>query len=250
MQDKDIFMSCHKIGALLKPCLYKMAKVFSKTESFLSFHLAQDVKDECAVFLMGRAISHWLSLQSCRRNSRDGKIVPTRKLFLVGGRVAPDHNLIKVVHVIRVSFPSTNMSRQLRLNCLVLNDDPSQMFTFEIEDTKTVAELKKAVKGQKRLFDDVPAADLVLWKVSIPTESDAEMQKMLEGFTPDTETPLRSAKKLNILFPKIKETEDDDIRVLVQIPKGEYSDIQVTYLHGSCSGPRSSPAPAPATAAP
>ena len=55
------------------------------------------------------------------------------------------------------------------LNCLVLGDDPSCLFTVEIANNKTVSILRKLIKDEKKpAFDHVPADALVLWKVSIP----------------------------------------------------------------------------------
>ena len=60
------------------------------------------------------------------------------------------------------------MSSTLNLNCLVLGDDASRVFPVEIANSKTVGDLRDAIKDKKRpAFDHVPADTLVLWKVSI-----------------------------------------------------------------------------------
>ena len=50
----------------------------------------------------------------------------------------------------------------------MLGDDASHIFPVEIVDSKTVGDLRDAIKDKKRpTFDHVPADTLVLWKVSI-----------------------------------------------------------------------------------
>ena len=60
------------------------------------------------------------------------------------------------------------MPRILELNCWVFGDDPNHVFSVEIEDTKTVSALKKAIKDEKEpTFDHIPADSLTLRKVII-----------------------------------------------------------------------------------
>ena len=120
------------------------------------------------------------------------------------------------------------MSDQLELYCLVLNDDPNRIFLVKIANTKSVGALKKAIKEEKRpLFDNIPADSLVLWDVSISTESDKDLQKELENFEADNKKSLRSTTKLSNLFQK---TEMETLHALIA-PTSEYSDIQAIYLH-------------------
>jgi hypothetical protein len=59
------------------------------------------------------------------------------------------------------------MSNTLELNCWVLGDDPSRVFAVEIASSKTVSFLKETIKDKKkRVFDDIDADSLNLWKVS------------------------------------------------------------------------------------
>jgi hypothetical protein len=59
----------------------------------------------------------------------------------------------------------------LQLNCLVLGEPRSRIFSVEIVQAKTVADLKDAVKEKKRpTFDHLPADALVLWKISTPID--------------------------------------------------------------------------------
>jgi hypothetical protein len=60
----------------------------------------------------------------------------------------------------------------LKLNCIVLGDDPSHAFEIKIAPTESVSALREVIKDKKKPhFDHVPADSLKLWKVSelIPT---------------------------------------------------------------------------------
>ena len=63
----------------------------------------------------------------------------------------------------------------LELNCLVLEEDHSHVFSVEISASKNVAALKKAIKKEKKhTFEHVDADALVLWTVSIPADDTLE----------------------------------------------------------------------------
>ncbi|KAG2064390.1 hypothetical protein BDR04DRAFT_1084399 [Suillus decipiens] len=55
----------------------------------------------------------------------------------------------------------------LRLNCIVLDDDPRCIFAVDIAPTWTVCDLRKAIKDKKKPeFDHVAADRLELWQVN------------------------------------------------------------------------------------
>ncbi len=59
----------------------------------------------------------------------------------------------------------------LSLNCLLLNDDSTQVFTVKILMTDNVSILKKLIKEEKtRHLAHLDASDLILWKVRVPTD--------------------------------------------------------------------------------
>jgi hypothetical protein len=64
------------------------------------------------------------------------------------------------------STEQRSMSPTLELNCLVLGDVSSRVFTVKIANTENVSALKKLIKVEKKpAFDHVPADTLDLWKV-------------------------------------------------------------------------------------
>jgi hypothetical protein len=70
----------------------------------------------------------------------------------------------------RTQLHSTNMSDTFKLNCWVVSDDPTHIFSVEIPVTKTIYALNVLIKEKiKPVFDDVDYLDI--WKVSnlIPT---------------------------------------------------------------------------------
>jgi hypothetical protein len=57
----------------------------------------------------------------------------------------------------------------------VFGDDPSHIFTIEIDGTKNVSALKELIKDKtKPAFDHVPAHTLDIWKVSLPVDRSLE----------------------------------------------------------------------------
>ena len=55
-----------------------------------------------------------------------------------------------------------------QLNCLVLGQSPTHIFSVEIPKTNNVYVFKKAIKAEKQnMFRYVDADDLDLWKVSL-----------------------------------------------------------------------------------
>jgi hypothetical protein len=59
------------------------------------------------------------------------------------------------------------MESNFNLNCLVLGDDPSRIFTIKVASTENVSAFKDLIK--KHAFDGVDADRLDLWDVSVLT---------------------------------------------------------------------------------
>jgi hypothetical protein len=58
------------------------------------------------------------------------------------------------------------MRSNYKLNCLVLGDDPSHIFSVDIAPTESVSALKDLIKEKKKhAFRDVDADSLKLWNV-------------------------------------------------------------------------------------
>jgi hypothetical protein len=72
------------------------------------------------------------------------------------------------------------MPLALELNCVVLRDDPSHIFTIEIQGTKNISALKEIIRDKKKpVFDHVAADALQLFKDSLPVGDDlgAELKR-------------------------------------------------------------------------
>jgi len=55
------------------------------------------------------------------------------------------------------------------LNCLLLNDAPTKVFTVKVLEFENVSILKKLIKEEKAPhLDDLAASDLILWKMRLP----------------------------------------------------------------------------------
>ncbi|THH04347.1 hypothetical protein EW145_g5578 [Phellinidium pouzarii] len=65
------------------------------------------------------------------------------------------------------------------------NDEPShkRVFSVEIDNTKSVDKLKKVIKAEtKDIFDHLPAFDLRLWNVEIPSKNNAVFKERLAAY--------------------------------------------------------------------
>jgi hypothetical protein len=96
------------------------------------------------------------------------------------------------------------------LNCFVLGDDESKVFTVEVSKDKNVSILKKLIKEEKaHLLSNVDASDLDLWKVCLPVDDPASKR-------PQIEPPLRINKRLSTLWDG--DPSDDDLHILIKAP--------------------------------
>ncbi|KAG1851048.1 hypothetical protein DFJ58DRAFT_729029 [Suillus subalutaceus] len=81
--------------------------------------------------------------------------------------LSPDEHLHIVIQG-PPAVPSGPLRLKLKLNCIVLGDDPSHAFEIKIAPTESVSALQKAIKDAKKPhFDHVAADNLKLWKVKI-----------------------------------------------------------------------------------
>ncbi|KAF9322726.1 hypothetical protein BG006_002104, partial [Podila minutissima] len=115
----------------------------------------------------------------------------------------------------------TNM--QLSLFCLV--DGESTPFPVEIESTKTIGDLKKAIKDDNAIaFADVDAKMLTLWRVSIPVLPKKERKNISLVNVPSKEE-LDETDDVSDVF---KETPPKKtIHIIVQRPSQSRSGLSV-----------------------
>ena len=109
----------------------------------------------------------------------------------------------------------------LELNCLVLGDDTSHIFTVKIPDNDNVSALKETIWAKKpNEFNHVDADKLVIWKVSFP--SDDNLQKTLDEREFVEEGALRRPSlRLYKVFPT--RPEDEHLHILVKRPPARES---------------------------
>jgi hypothetical protein len=101
-----------------------------------------------------------------------------------------------------LSYQPQPVDRQLCLNCWVLGDETSRVFTVEIASTKNVSTLKKAIKEEKKpAFDHIPADAIDLWNVSFSIAVDRNLEEHLVGVDIEHQEPLSPVAKLSEVFP-------------------------------------------------
>jgi hypothetical protein len=86
----------------------------------------------------------------------------------------------------------------LQLNCLVLGDDPSCVFSVKIDSNENVSMLRKSIKDEKKpAFDSITADRLDLWNVSIKIDDNLP-ENLRER---PREKALRPTEILSDVFP-------------------------------------------------
>jgi Crinkler effector protein N-terminal domain len=108
------------------------------------------------------------------------------------------------------------MPLALELNCLVLGDDSSHIFTIEIQGTKNISALKEVIKDKKKpVFDNVPADALKLFKVSLPVDGlDAKMKR----FRPEDEGVCSLTSAVEQLRDAFDDATENRLHVVVLPP--------------------------------
>jgi hypothetical protein len=109
------------------------------------------------------------------------------------------------------------MPLALELNCLVLGDDPSHIFTIEIQGTKNISVLKEVIKDKKKpVFDHVPADALKLFKANLPVGDDLDAE--LKRFRPEDEGDRRLSSAVKRLKGVFGDPVDEHLHVIVLPP--------------------------------
>ncbi|KAK3817757.1 MAG: hypothetical protein J3Q66DRAFT_190071 [Benniella sp.] len=114
----------------------------------------------------------------------------------------------------------------LDIFCVIEGETTS--FSVEIESTKTVDRLKDAIKAKKSNYFDlmkIDAAQLTLWRVSLPDDDDLPTllkslndKQKLSDFLSDKEK-LKATTKLSNIFDA--ELPEDTIHIIVQLPQSD-----------------------------
>jgi hypothetical protein len=108
------------------------------------------------------------------------------------------------------------MATSLNLNCWVLGDDSTRIFSVEIDGDDNVALLKDAIKEEKKpAFDHITAGSLDLWNVSIPIDRDTNIEERVKDLRLHEEKPLWPLK---ILLKTFIDLDEDTLHVVVKAP--------------------------------
>jgi hypothetical protein len=110
-----------------------------------------------------------------------------------------------------------DMPLALELNCLVLSDDSSHIFTIKIQGTKNISALKELIKDKnKPAFEHVPAHALKLFKVFFPVEDGLDAK--LTRFRPEDEGHRRLSSAVERLRDAFGDATDNHLHVIVLPP--------------------------------
>ena len=112
----------------------------------------------------------------------------------------------------------SSSSSQLKLNCLVLGDEPRHIFSVRISSAENVSALRELVKEKKSpRFDNVPINSLVLWKVSVPV--DENFQASLGRLSFVEEESLFPIERLSNIFSDLPVKRH--LHIIIQHPPAE-----------------------------
>jgi hypothetical protein len=107
------------------------------------------------------------------------------------------------------------MADRLVLNCLILGDDPRNVFHIKIPAMETVGELRDAMKEKIRpAFDHVPVNTMSLWQVSILMDGDFNEQLGKLKFA--NAESLLPVKRLSSLFSD--PPAEEHVHIIVKPP--------------------------------
>jgi hypothetical protein len=107
------------------------------------------------------------------------------------------------------------MPLALELNCLVLGDDSSHIFTIEIQGTKNISALKEVIKDKKKHTYHVDADALKLFKVSLPVDG---LDAKLKRFRPEDEGVRSLTSAVERLRDAFDDATDNHLHVVVLPP--------------------------------
>src|SRR6266702_532623 len=166
-----------------------------------------------------------ISSTRCRRrvdalfNQRNVRNATRRRRF-TAVTASYDPHLPVSANPVTPKVIQTNLSsespRLLKLNCLILGDDPRRrIFPVKIEETKFVDDLKDAIKDKKKpAFNDVVANTLDLWSVFIDVND--HLVEKINDLNLNTMEPLSPVKRLSGVYSK--PLEDEHLHIIVRPP--------------------------------
>src|SRR6266702_4571868 len=150
-----------------------------------------------------------ISSTRCRRrvdalfNQRNVRNATRRRRF-TAVTASYDPHLPVSANPVTPKVIQTNLSsespRLLKLNCLILGDDPRRrIFPVKIEETESVGDLKDAIKEKKKhTFNNVDADTLDLWSVFIDVKD--HLEEKINDLNLNTMEPLSPVERLSEVF--------------------------------------------------
>ncbi|KAJ8582655.1 hypothetical protein M405DRAFT_867656, partial [Rhizopogon salebrosus TDB-379] len=106
------------------------------------------------------------------------------------------------------------MESNFNLNCLVLGDDPSRIFTIKVASTENVSAFKDLIKDKrKHAFGGAVADRLNLWDVDLPV-GDVSEHNLRLCF--EHKAPLSPMARLSNVFSDLP--KEEHLHIVVQAP--------------------------------
>ncbi|KAF9090364.1 hypothetical protein BGX27_002282, partial [Mortierella sp. AM989] len=113
---------------------------------------------------------------------------------------------------------SNSRATTLTLFCIVSGEQASNAFPIKVSSTETIGEFKNAIKmGKPSAFKHIEASDLVIWRVSIPIDEDAD-DETIAANNIDSKRLLKATGSLSNAFKD--GVPEGTIHIIVERPKG------------------------------
>ena len=108
------------------------------------------------------------------------------------------------------------MGTPLNLNCWVLGQDSTRIFTVEIDGDENVGGLKEAIKEMKKpAFDQIPANSLHVWNIFIPVDEDTNLEAQVKDLRLLEKKSLWPLEGLLKIF---RDLDKETLHVVVKAP--------------------------------
>ncbi|KAF8967581.1 hypothetical protein BGZ46_000131 [Entomortierella lignicola] len=125
---------------------------------------------------------------------------------------------VSVNHPATTATASANSpATTLVLFCIISGEQASNAFPIKISSTETIGEFKNAIKrGKPSAFKHIESSDLVIWRVSIPIDEDADDETIMTNNI-DSKKLLKATGSLSNAFKD--GISEGIIHIIVERPK-------------------------------
>ena len=174
---------------------------------------------ECRLIFTYNVLFSCLQPQAATCGNRDSRVVTVADAFQK--QVCADFRAPPSTTAWNLINSLSSMATPFKLNCWVLGEDSTRVFTVKIDRDENVWGLKVAIKeNKKHAFDKIPANRLDVWNVSIPTDEDVNLEVEVKNLKVLGTKSLSPVQPLSGIF---RNALEEHLHVIVRASTGECS---------------------------